>query len=255
MLPEQDWLSQAKRLSIGMTVRTYHGRESRANMVIGNLPDRWYAFCHRCHEGAVVQKDHVRFGDALAVHDVTPIMPTDDVLVYGSEYEVPVERFLASKNMASEYLPMLRYSPSRKRILVSTHGGAWHGRDVTGKAPAKWMNYSADQVAGVADIHTVVVEDIFSMYKVLWASRHAQDVGVLCALGTAIKPAVVNRLMRCKTVIWMFDADEAGDTGAAAGRRALAPFVHNQTRVRPPEGLDPKDMTIDDIQEALYGKS
>jgi hypothetical protein len=255
MLPEQDWLAQAKRLAIGMKIRTRHRNEARANLVIANEADKWWSYCQRCHEGGVVLKDHVRFGEALAVHDATPYMPEDAVLVYGSEYEVPVERFLASKNMSSEYLPRLKYSPSRKRIIVPTHGNQWHGRDVTGKAPSKWMNYGTDQVAGVTDLHTVVVEDIFSMYKVLWASRHAQDVGVLCALGTAIKPAVVQRLMHCKTVIWMFDADTAGDDGAAAGRRALLPFVQNQTRVRPPAGLDPKDMKIDDIQEALYGKS
>jgi len=39
-------------------------------------------------------------------------------------------------------------------------------------------------------------------------------------------------------------ADEAGDQGAEHGMRRLAPFVQHQRRVRPPEGLDPKDMDL-----------
>lgn len=255
MLHQDEWLNKAKRLAVGMTSRTYHGNEGRANLTVGNMSDRWYAWCHRCHEGGVVQKEHVRFGEALAVQDTNPEKPVDAIMVYGSEYEEYVEAFLASKNMASEYLPHLWYSPSRKRLLVPTHGGQWHGRDVTGKASAKWMNYGIDQVAGNSDLITVVVEDIFSMYKVMWASRGQPDVGVLCALGTQIKPAVVRRLMHCKGIVWMFDADAAGDDGSARGMRSLAPFVDNQRRIRPPEGLDPKDMTIEQIREALYGKT
>lgn len=250
MLPEQDWLDKAKRLAIGMTVRTYHGRESRQNLTIGNLPDRWYAWCHRCHEGGVVEKDHVKLGTAPAIADTLPTFPTDSLAVYSSEYEEPIERFLASKCMSSEYLPPLMYSPTRKRILLKSDGG-WHGRDVTGKAPAKWMNYSNTQLAGSTDKTTIVVEDLFSMFKVQWSLRGLPRMGVLCALGTQDKAALIARLMNVSRIIWFFDADRAGDDGAQRCQLRLRAFGHKQVRLRPPEGKDPKDMDCETIRQEV----
>ena len=54
MLPRQDWLDQAKRLAVGMKIRVRHQRERRANMVISNDKDRWWAYCNACKEGGVV---------------------------------------------------------------------------------------------------------------------------------------------------------------------------------------------------------
>lgn len=248
MLPEQDWLAQAKRLAIGMRVRVRHRNESRPNMVIANEKDKWWAFCQRCHEGAVVQKEHVLFGTSVTKADDILVPPTDLQRVWNSEYEEVVERFLISKNMASEYLPELWYSPSRKRVLVHEHG--WHGRDVTGKAPAKWMNYTGDHIVGVVGNVAVVVEDLFSYFKTKWALRESK-YSVVCALGTQDKPALIQHLMRCDEVLWFFDADRAGDDGADAGIKRLRPFVSRQSRIRPPEGLDPKDISIAHIRALI----
>lgn len=248
MLPEQDWLAQAKRLAIGMKVRIRHRNESRPNMVVANEADKWWAYCQRCHEGAVVQKEHVMFGAPSMQSDSIPVMPNDLERVWNSEYEVPVERFLTSKNMSSEYMPPLWYSPSRKRILVDAFG--WHGRDITGKAPAKWMNYTTDHIVGVVATKAVIVEDLFSYFKVGWAMRGTQYSPV-CALGTQAKPALIQHLMRCEEVLWFFDADQAGDDGAGAGLNRLRPFVSRQSRIRPPEGNDPKDMDIESIRNLI----
>ena len=248
MLPQDEWLDKAKRLAVGMVIRTYHGREGRANLTIGNMPDRWYAWCHRCHEGAVVQKEHVLFGTSVTKADDIPVLPTDLQRVWNSEYEEVVERFLISKNMASEYLPELWYSPSRKRVLVNEHG--WHGRDVTGKAPAKWMNYTGDHIVGAVDSMAVVVEDLFSYFKTKWALRESK-YSVVCALGTQDKPSLIQHLMRCDEVLWFFDADRAGDDGADAGIKRLRPFVSRQSRIRPPDGLDPKDISIAQIRALI----
>ena len=250
MLPEQDWLHKAKRLAVGMTSRTYHRNEGRANLTIGNMADRWYAWCHRCHEGAVVHKEHVRLTEALEVPDTSLVFPKDTVAVWNSEYEEPVERFLATKNMASMYLPPLMYSPSRKRLLLQSNG-CWHGRDVTGRAASKWLNYSDAQITGDVGDNVVVVEDLFSMFKVRWALRDSPNLHILCALGTQDKPALVARLMNAERIIWFFDADKAGDDGAQRCQLRLRAFGHKQVRLRPPEGKDPKDMDCTVIKQEV----
>ena len=72
MLPEQDWLDKAKRLAIGMRVRVRHRHESRPNMVIANEKDKFWAYCQKCKEGAVVQKEHVLFGTSVTKADSSP---------------------------------------------------------------------------------------------------------------------------------------------------------------------------------------
>lgn len=250
MLPEQDWLSAAKRLAVGMRVRIRHRNETRANLVIANEADKWWAYCQRCHEGGVVEKEHVRLLDAQVSNPPSLTFPTDAVQVLGSEFEVQVERFLASKNMASEYLPPLWVSPKDKRLLVYD-GEAWHGRDLTGRSPAKWLNYSDLQVSGEPGRITVVVEDLFSRFKTEWALRDEPDVHVLCALGTQAKPALIHKLMLIEKVIWFFDADAAGDAGAQSCTRRLRAFAPRQCRLRPPQGLDPKDMDCATIKEEV----
>lgn len=251
MLPEQDWLPQAKRLAIGMRTRIKHRQETRSNLVIANERDKWWAYCQRCHSGGVVEKEHVRLTDALITPDVSLVFPQDSMAVRNSEYEENIERFLLSKNMASEYLPPMRFSPSRKRLLVPCWD-EWHGRDVTGKSPSKWLNYMNSQVVGRTEVRcTVVVEDLFSMYKTQWALRGTEGVGVLCALGTQDKPELIRRLMEVERTIWFFDADRAGDDGAQRGQLRLRAFGHKQVRLRPPEGKDPKDMDCETIRQEV----
>ena len=254
MLPQDEWLDQARRLHVGMTVRIRHGRETRDNLVIGNLHDRWYAYCHKCHEGGVVEKDHVVLTANTGPVDTECKLPDDIKPVLASEFELPVAKFLASKNMDQLYLPELFYSEKRKRLLIRDDLGRWHGRDLTGRSPMKWMNYSGAHGIGVPFTYTAVTEDAFSMYKVRWAMRQFPNFNAVCNLGTSASLNLVYKLSRSEhtqKVGWFFDADAAGDTGAEACHSRCKPFSFKQYRVRPPEGLDPKDMTCTAIRELL----
>ncbi len=246
MIPEHEWLAQAKRLAIGMSLRIRHRHENRMNMKIVNDTDRWWCYCQRCHEGGVVMKEHVILGDHKTPADVDVRLPTDMVLLKGSEYEIPVARYLVSKEMALTYLPEseLYYSPSRKRLMLQVEQ-KWHGRDVTGRSPQKWMNYNNAQIVGQPGARAcVVVEDLFSMYKVRWAVRKHPDIFVMCALGTQCKDELVRSLLlwHPDLTLWFFDADNAGDVGATDAMRRMRAFAGEHCRIRPPEGDDPKDM-------------
>lgn len=253
MLPQKEWLSAAKRLAVGMTVRITHGRETRQNLVIGNLSDRWYAYCHKCHEGGVVQKDHVLLTADAGPADMEASLPPDIVPVSGSEFETSVARFLATKNMDQHYLPELFYSEKRKRLLIRDADRKWHGRDLTGRSPMKWMNYNNAKLIGrvPADCIGVVVEDAFSLYKTAWALRECKGVYVVCALGTGCSASLVNALMPAESLLWFFDADAAGDVGYTQASQRMRPFMDRQARARPPEGLDPKDMSCEAIRELI----
>lgn len=247
MLHEHDWLQKAQALAVGMRVRVRHGRESRENMVIANAHDKWWAYCQRCHEGAVVQKEHVMLGSCTqSAPGIDLTIPKDIAQPEPYSFEeTTIARYLAKKHMDYLYFPEgVQYSQSRKRIMVQALGG-WHGRDITDRSTSKWLNYSGQQIVGsvVPGGSAVVVEDLFSWFKVRWVLRGAGSVPV-CALGTQAKPALVQALMKCERVLWFFDADAAGDAGAEQGMRRLAPFVQHQRRLRPPDGMDPKDMDL-----------
>lgn len=253
MIRESEWLQQAKGMAVGMRTRIRHNGESRPNLVIGNDMDKWWCYCHACHEGGVVEKSHVLLGTHDVVCDKTNL-PTDIVPVHQSEYEVPIARFLADKNMSELYLPQMYYSAERKRLLFNLEG-KWHGRDLTGRSPQKWMNYNVAHMVGRPFTYTAVVEDIFSMFKVNWAMRQYPNFRCMCNLGTNAHLNMIYALSQRSPgsykLAWFFDADPAGDDGADAYLKRMRPFSMYQCRPRPPEGLDPKDMTCEQIREVL----
>ena len=252
MIPENEWLAKAKQLAVGMRTRTYHNGERRPNLAIGNDLDKWWCYCHACHEGGVVEKSHVVLGS----HDVVAVeitKPKDIQPVHQSDFEIPIARFLADKNMSELYLPDLYYSAERKRLMLQLEG-VWHGRDLTGRSPQKWMNYGNATYIGSPFIYTAVVEDIFSMFKVRWAMRQYPNFTAMCNLGTNAGLGITYAMSQSKCIQklgWFFDADHAGDRGAHECQKRMQPFQIPQYRVRPPEGLDPKDMTCEEIRAAL----
>ena len=264
MLPEHEWLAKAKRLAVGMRTRVLHRHEHRANMTIGNDKDRWWAYCQRCKEGGVVLKEHVLLNAPTAcVQPPDLTLPTDMLPVLGSDYEEAVGRFLASKNMMYPYLPPLYYSEKVRRVLL--HDGAhWHGRDLTGRSPAKWLHYGA-RFSGTPSACTVLTEDIFSMYKIRFAlgttdpcvpTVHDSISGgtsVCCTLGAGIRDSSVLALKNCSELVWAYDADQAGDDGYTKASKRMRAFGSKQFRARPPEGLDPKDMDCTSIRAMILG--
>lgn len=185
--------------------------------------------------------------------DVEEKLPDDIKPVLASEFELPIAKFLASKNMDQLYLPALFYSEKRKRLMLKDVAGKWHGRDLTGRSPMKWMNYNNAKVVGHVPIGctVVVVEDLFSLYKTTWALRDLNGVVIVCALGTGCSASLVNALMPAYAAMWFFDADAAGDVGYTKASQRMRPFMDRQARVRPPEGLDPKDMSCEAIRELI----
>lgn len=256
MIPESEWLEQAKRLSVGMRIRVRHGRESRANMTIANERDRWWCYCQRCKDGAVLPKDHVLLTGDPVVEEIDFTIPSDLRPVLGSEYEETVGRFLASKNMMFPYLPKLWYSLQARRVCLQDDAGHWHGRDLTGRSNAKWLHYNKDHLVGVPGRVTVITEDLFSMYKVRFAIHRdytLQDVHVGTTLGAGCSTTAALALKNCKTLVWAYDGDHAGDEGYKSASKRMRVLVPRQFRARPPEGLDPKDMDCASIRELLKG--
>jgi len=253
MLPEEDWLRKAKALPIGRQDRLYHGREKRPNLVVGNLPDRWWAYCQHCKQGAVLHKEHVRLGVASPEAKKSNLsLPCD--LVPFSMLDEPtlhvLSVFLASKGMDAVMLPPLWYSCTRKRILIQVNEG-WLGRDVTGNALEKWLTYTRDtkylywnQYAA----RTVVVEDVFSYFKVIWAKP---NYNVMCALGTGIKDSIVMKLLNHNLVYFMFDGDDAGHRGADTGVTRLRGLGTPAVNVCAPLGHDPKDLSAAAIRSLI----
>lgn len=86
------------------------------------------------------------------------------------------------------------------------------------------------------------------MYKTQFALGGSAHV--VCALGTGCTAALA-RVLAGDNIVWFFDADAAGDKGFEEGRKRMRPLVQHQSRARPPEGLDPKDMTCEAIRYAV----
>jgi len=255
MIPNDQWLSQAKALSVGMRTRVQHLNERRKNLVIGNDPDKWWCYCQACKEGGVVDKQHVLLGTLPPQMSTSVEFPNDATLVVGSQYETPIARFLASKCMDFTYLPSgIMYSDARKRLLVPTAGAVWAGRDITERSEQKWLMYGIARCIGAPWNGTtaVVVEDLFSYYKLAWATRY-DTISVVCALGTNVTDELTQRLMHANHVVWMFDGDAAGHKGAAAGhKRIKALGVRSEVRCAP-DGKDPKDLDCSELRALLGG--
>ncbi len=249
-LPTSEWLHLAKRVPLGRSDRTYHGRENRPNLVVYNNESEWSAYCHRCHRAGRVSKEYVVYGapaDAKAP-DLSPPRDAVPVLVPGqfSEYDTAVARFLVSKGVVPSMLPPLRYSCTRKRIVL-TAGAAILGRDITEMSNVKWVQYSGTPFVVLPGCKrvAVLVEDTFSAYKV---RRACPDVWVIACLGTRLHPKL-KLMLTDFAVLVMFDGDAAGYEGAASAKREL-PGRHVAICCAPP-GLDPKDMELAHIRAHL----
>lgn len=254
MLPTKDWLHIAKRLAVGQRLRVVHGRERRANMIVENNAGHYRAYCQACKEGGYVSKDHVVLATRPKVQENTLIVPTDLVRVIGSEHERGVMDFLVSKNMMDVYLPLMWVSPKVKRLYLQDNSLKWHGRALYESNNAKWLHYGATSsvVGDLSSTTTIVVEDLFSMFKVEYALR-GHPARVYCTLGAHLKNHNVVDLMvdGVRNLIWLYDADDAGDTGYTHGAHRMRQFGKHQARARPPDNLDPKDMQINALRDLL----
>jgi len=260
-LTATDWIHEARRLPVGGRRRIRHAFEHRENMVVGNAEAYYWAYCHACHEGDRVMKDHVLvLGDREPTESRSLELPSDMLSMDKCDHfaQSVVASFLAEKNMDSMYLPPLFYSAERKRLLVHADKSGWLGRDLTGRSLSKWILYTphVQCLVGNFEPHMVLVEDAFSYYKVRFAlagDKRFDRVGVLCVLGTQLRASVLLSLTKLSRSVHTFlDGDGAGHEAATtfSGRLRLHGLkVHAETA---PAGMDPKDMSIQEIREAVH---
>lgn len=255
-------MHMARALPIHGRNHVRHNRESRANMVVGNDPTHYWAYCHACKASGRVNKDHVILGAAPPPDSGLLTIPTDLIQAYSQrEVDISVAQFLTSKNMDHSYLPAgVMYSPSRKRLLVPIHPFMYMGRDTTGRAEQKWLTYGKHSYGTTIATHrapttlaSVVVEDTFSMYKVAYATRD-MGITVYTSLGTRFSKPLQWQIVQSGDipVIVFYDNDKAGIAGTKAEAARLRALGLRVASVLPPEsGADPKDCTIRQIQELI----
>lgn len=252
-LPLADWLHLAQRLPIAGHSRVRHKNEGRPNLVITNLPDRWTAYCQACKQGGVQMKTHVRvtgikapvLSDSLVLpHDMMRVIDCEEMIKSG------VLGFLAKKNMDAMYLPELWFSKSRMRLMIQ-HGDEWLGRDTTEASPQKWLSFnrSTHLDNGRRYKDAVVVEDPFSFHKVSYALRDS-PYAVYCSLGTCFHPSLLLKLLKHSQVHTFYDGDEAGWKGSIRESKRVRACGVSCVASCAPAGLDPKDLTIEQIRIA-----
>lgn len=259
-LPTDEWLAKAQALSVGQTRRTYHNEENRANLVIGNEVDKWWCYCHRCHEGGTVLKQHVQYG--TVVEQQARFMPwPDDAKPLGADPGVhrAVHRMLLPKGIdLGTMLPgvPVMTSASQGRLLVGS-GQGWLGRAI-GNVQPKWCAYHGQQGTPVYATHpadtigerVLLTEDYFSALKVRWATN-AQGIVPVACLGTTLSQRLLGTLLNTAEVYIAFDGDRAGWEAWPRAARRLRGLGKRVRICDVPAGLDPKDMQAHQIQEML----
>ena len=169
----------------------------------------------------------------------------------------------------SKFNPLYNKGDER---LVFRFDGVDIGRDCTGRSPAKWLKYhkepSKEYVYLQGRICTgyepiVLVEDLFSAIKI----NHYTGWSALCCLGTRITDEIIRFISStrehhgCTTsrgvqttplqriAVAAFDGDNAGRTAERdlVGRLALRGMGYRTVRI--PDGLDPKDMRPNELEE------
>lgn len=262
-LPHNEWLAKAQALPVGQSRRTYHNEENRANLVVGNDVDRWWAYCHRCHEGGVLMKEHVDLSQAPEQQERVMPWPADAV-PFGTDAELSrwAWRTLLGKGIDLHTMlpgvPMYT-SKQQKRLIVGSAQG-WLGRAL-GNVQPKWVAYrSPGKPVPVYATHphdtvqgdVVLTEDYFSTLKIRWSLHGQPNPRVAVAvLGTSLHTRLLAQLLPCRSVAVAFDGDSAGVRGSLAVAQRLRAMGKTVTEVRVPEGLDPKDMRSDQIKELL----
>lgn len=245
MLPDYQWLEEAKRLPINGSKRIYHGAERRPNLVIRNLPDKYTAYCFHCKDFGIKYKDLVRLKD----DEEPPSEPRIPELVPISSAKVPIREIVKLLNSKGVSLMLLSenhtimYDTQNKRLCIRLPDGLI-GRDITQKSPVKWYVYNNTVSFGSAltnDItkNTIVLtEDFFSAIK---AQKYLPEYQAIACLGTKVCSDLLVRLIKAKPrIIIMFDGDDAGRNGYIKAKRTLE-LAGLEVQYGLPETGDPKN--------------
>lgn len=263
MLPIEDWLAQAQRLFVGQKQRIRHGHERTAAMDVYNNDDSWSCWCHRCHEGGTVWKQHQHIRVARVEPDRVQPVPADAIRIRDATPYIQrqIWSLLIKKGIAPEIIneELLWYSPSANRLLLLFQGRAL-GRSLSELQLPKWLMYGQWQnlprtwITKYSPCAPVVItEDALSAHKVGCALA-TKSITVLATLGTRLTDKTLALLLEnsCKHLLVMYDGDSAGKAGARAVKQRVSPFGITCSILELPYGYDPKDCSIAQIQ-ALIG--
>ena len=252
------WLQACKRLAVGQTARfRCCGRTPAA--VLYNKPDAWQMYCHRCKESLSERKQYV----SLVQPEVLPrVLPAPAQLICisqtSAELQAQLYGFLVSKGIMPEMAGAVYYSEQLKRLVWDLQNGTYLARALHQYQQPKWVmlgqpaQYAAAQPLQHPTEQVVLTEDWLSALKIQWVSKKYSSVPVTAVslLGTRLSLALKASLIQMnKPVLLMLDGDSAGYAGRDTIQRTLKPFL--QTRSYTIDGLDPKDMTCQQILEGL----
>lgn len=252
------WLQACKRLAVGQTARfRCCGRTPAA--VLFNKPEAWQMYCHRCHTSLSERKQYV----SLVQPEVLPrVLPAPAQLIQihqtGAELQAQLYGFLMSKGIWPEMAGAVYYSEQLKRLVWDLQNGTYLARALHQYQSPKWVlmgqpaQYAAAQPLQHPTEQVVLTEDWLSALKIQWVSKKysSAPVTAVSLLGTRLSLALKASLIQMnKPVLLMLDGDSAGYAGRDTIQRTLKPFL--QTHSYTIDGLDPKDMTCQQILEGL----
>lgn len=210
-----------------------------------------------------------------------------------AEIKAHAYSFMVSKGLMPEMLEDALWSEELKRLIFQTGPGTYIARAMHSYQQPKWLMLGGAQSYAIApaqvgiaqtSAHTmhsvqntrsinavaapvkaldavadadllILTEDYLSARKVQYVATHYSSCGNVLAvslLGTRLQLQLKSRLVQAnKPVLLMLDGDPAGDAGTARIARELRPFV--PVRSYQIQGLDPKDMQVQQILEGLNG--
>lgn len=263
-LSQSEWLSSAKRLPVGQSLRLRHKCPGRVrstnatNMVVANKDDRWVAYCQSCRKGSVVMKSHVVLRPVADQQRFMP-WPADAASWQGVPEVTALHALLLEKGIDPGVMcpdQVIWYSKKQQRLLFGTSRG-WIGRACAGQSP-KWAGYGYP--APEYHMHPadpwrdvwVVTEDYLSALKVRWATPEVTAVGLA---GTAMPDALAAQLVTHKPtlVVTFLDGDKAGRNGADRVAQRVRGLGFRCVDIHTPEGFDPKDLHQHQLQELIRG--
>lgn len=252
------WLQACKRLAVGQTARfRCCGRTPAA--VLYNKPEAWQMYCHRCKESLSERKQYVSLVQPEVLPRVLPA-PAQLIQIHQTSVELQAQLygFLMSKGIWPEMAGAVYYSEQLKRLVWDLQNGTYLARALHSYQAPKWVmlgqpaQYAAAQPLQHPTEQAVLTEDWLSALKIQWVSKKYSSVPVTAVslLGTRLSLALKASLIQMnKPVLLMLDGDSAGYAGRDTIQRTLKPFL--QTRSYTIDGLDPKDMTCQQILEGL----
>ena len=251
MLHTDEWLHLAKQQAVGYSNRYRHGAESRRNLVVYNNNDSWSCWCHSCQEGGYVPKEFVVLNQAPP-EPQHPIWNPKLVPLSEAREISKIVQFLNSKHMMIPYLPNPKWDTERHRIVLEFPEQRV-GRSIS-NSDAKWLKYTGEvdhvKLDYSEDKDFILTEDLFSALKVRYAT--ASRFNVVALMGTKLDSTLEPLLVQGKKVNLMLDADEAGRSGAVKIKRRLSLYGKDVEVINIPDGLDPKDLTLNEIRRALW---